>query len=112
MYKQGMGNAQNISLDDVCYLVSTKIITDGNFQQKPVDVEEEMFCSVLSINGIEFKNAKTNGVKPALTFVFNYDDYNNQTKIKYENKTYSVYRTFVRKDGYIECHSEVKLGTN
>lgn len=110
MYKQGMGNAKNISLDDVCHLVSTKIITDDNFQKIPVPFEEEMFCSVLSINQFEFKNAQAAGNRPSRTFVFNYDDYNNEQKILYEGKMYTVYRTFVRSDGYIECHCEEKMG--
>lgn len=105
-----MGNGKHISLDDVCELLTTKIVVDDHFQRIPTEVAEEIFCSVLSINQFEYKSAQAGGNRPALTFVFNYDDYNNQLKIRYEGKIYTVYRTFVRSDGFIECHSEVKLG--
>lgn len=109
-YKQSIGNARNISLDDVCYLVSTKIIQDDLFQDIKVEDEHEVFCSVLNINQHEYTSAIAAGRKPKNTFVINYEDFNNENKIKYNNESYTIYRTFVRYDGYIECHCEVKIG--
>ena len=109
-FKQSLGNSKHISLDDVCKLVSTEITKDELFQDIEVEVEREVFCSVLNINQHEYASAIAAGRKPENTFVINYDDYNNENKIKYNNESYSIYRTFVRYDGYIECHCEVRIG--
>lgn len=111
-YKQSMGNSKRISLDDVCYLVSTTFKYDELMQQIEVKSEREVFCSVLSINRFEYNQASLNGSKPSLTFVLNYEDYNDETAIKYNDKMYHVYRTFVKYDGHIELHSEVRVGVN
>lgn len=110
MYKQGIGNTRHISLDDICELVTTEVYLDDNFVQKTREVKEEMYCSVTNVNQYEFRNAQASGNKPALTFIFNYDDYKDNSHLLYEGKKYTIYRTFVRQDGYIECHSEVKQG--
>ncbi|WP_342546124.1 hypothetical protein [Lysinibacillus sp. FSL K6-4013] len=110
MIKQSMGNTRHVSLDDVCYLVSTKIVKDELFQDIEVDEESEVFCSVLNVNQYEYASAIVAGRKPKNTFVLNYEDYNDENKIKYNNRLYTIYRTFVRYDGYIECHCEVKIG--
>jgi len=109
-YKQSLGNARYISLDDVCFLVSTEIVKDELHQDIEVEVEREVFCSVLNINQYEYASAIAAGRKPKNTFVVNYEDYNDENKIKYNNQSYTIYRTFVRADGYIECHCEVRIG--
>ena len=73
--KSSIGNPQNISLDDVCYLLSITTMQDelGQFikEEKPVMV----FCSKLSITRAEFNASGQLGHKPEILIVIDADVY-------------------------------------
>lgn len=109
-YKQSISYSKNVSLDDICYLLSKIIEKDELLQEIEIFNEREVFCSTQSVNRYEFNSAGVNGIKPKYTFLVDYDEYNNESEIKYNEEIYTVYRTFVRHDGFIELHSEVRIG--
>jgi len=109
--KSSVGNPKHISLDDVCFLISLKIIND-DLGQAIEDGEEErqIFCSKLSITQSEFYSAGQLNRKPQIMLVVDSDEYDEEEKIKYGKKKYSIYRTFMRSDGFTELYCEVKAG--
>lgn len=109
-YKQSINYNKNISLDDICYLLSMTIEKDELLQEIEVPNEREVFCSTQSVNRYEFNSGGSNGIKPKYTFLVDYDEYNDETDVKYNGNVYSIYRTFARYDGYIELHAEVRVG--
>lgn len=107
-FKASIGNVQNISLDDVCELISITTTKDeiGQF------IEEEtpylVFCSKLSITRAEFNAAGQLGHKPEMMLIVDADTYQNERYLRYENKQYIIYKTFQRVDGLMELYCEVK----
>lgn len=109
-FKSSIGNHQNISLDDVCYLLSITTTQDeiGQFikEEKPAMV----FCSKLSITRAEFNASGQLGHKPEIMLVVDADAYDNEGFLEYQNKKYTIYKTFQRVDHYTELYCEVKSG--
>ncbi|RKJ32005.1 hypothetical protein D7X33_39915 [Butyricicoccus sp. 1XD8-22] len=110
--KQSIGDNQHISLDDVCFLISTTIIYDDLMQPIEMELPELVYCSPLNIGQKEFGVTMQNGLKAEKVFVIDYDEYDGESKLEYNRVKYNIYRTFVRKDGYIELYCEVRVGGN
>jgi len=53
-----------------------------------------IFAKKKSIRSSEFYDAKNVGLKPELTFEVYSFDFNNDEKLRYNNKEYSILRTF------------------
>lgn len=70
----------------------------------------QVFCEKKSISQNEFFQAGQNGFKPECVLIVYSLDYNEEQKIQYNNKTYSIYRTYERDDERIELYCEVKVG--
>lgn len=110
--KQSIGNDQHISLDDVCFLIPTIITQDALKQDIEAEIERQIFCSTTNISRQEFNVSSQAGLKADKVFIVDPDEYDGEAKIKYAGKKYSVYRTFVRPDNYVELYSEVRLSGN
>lgn len=108
--KQSIGNNKHASKDDVCFLMSTTIEHDELLQEIEVETERQVFCDRLSIGQKEFSVSMQSGLKAQITIVLDHDEYDYESKLKYRDKVYSIYRTFVRADGDIELYCEVRVG--
>lgn len=108
--KSNIGNVQNISLDDVCSLISITTAKDeiGNF------IKSEkffmVFCSKMSITRAEFNAAGALGLKPDVMLIIDADAYGDEKLVEYQDKKYSIYKTFQRVDGFMELYCEVRTG--
>ena len=105
--KSSIGNHKEISLDDVCKLLSITTTKDelGQFvkEEKPYTV----FCSKLSITRAEFASSGQLGHKPEISLIVDSDSYDNERYVEYQNKKYSIYKTFQRVDHFTELYCEV-----
>ncbi|EOP94831.1 hypothetical protein IGM_01263 [Bacillus cereus HuB4-4] len=109
--KSSVGNSKRISLDDVCFLISVETEKDELGQVIGTNkTERQIFCSELSITQSEFYSAGQLNRKPQIMIVVDSDEYDGEEKIKHEKKEYSIYRTFMRTDGFTELYCEVKTG--
>lgn len=109
-FKSAIGNPRNISLDDVCYLLSITTTKDEINQFITSEKSYMIFCSKLSITRAEFSTAGNLGFKPEMMLVVDSDSYDNEKLLEYEGKKYSIYKTFQRIDGFTELYCEVKIG--
>jgi hypothetical protein len=109
-FKSAIGNPSNISLDDVCTLLSITTTKDDLGQSEPLEKPYLVFCSKLSITRAEFNTAGILGFKPDIMFVVDSDSYDQEKLLDYQNKRYSIYKTFQRTDGFTELYCEVKTG--
>lgn len=110
--KPYMGDKNHVSLDDVCFLVTMRIVRDELLQQIQSPWYELVYCSIVSIGQKEFAATMRAGLKAELTLIINHDEYDGQKAVEYNRVTYSIYRTFVRNDGNIELYCEVRTGGN
>ena len=108
--RQAVGSYQNISLDDVCSLITITYTKDDLKQQKAITRERQVFCMLSSVNRAEFFAAGKNGHKPQMILYMQADEYDNQEELKYRNDVYKIYRSFFRTDGYVELSCEKRVG--
>lgn len=83
---------------DIINLIS--VATTENDMGDPIEVpvEREVFADKQSIRQSEFYQAAATGLRPELMFVVRTVDYNNESKLKYNDKEYTIIRTY-DKDG-------------
>ncbi|EOW9529893.1 phage head closure protein [Bacillus cytotoxicus] len=109
--KSNIGNSKHISLDDVCFLISSE--TEEDELGQVIDIEEkerQIFCSELSISQSEFYAAGQLNRRPQIMLVVDSDEYDKESKVKHDGTVYSIYRSFMRSDGFTELYCEVKIG--
>ena len=75
-------------------------------------VRKMVYCQVSSIQQNEFHEAGRNGLNPSFRFTMFSGDYNDEEIVEYNGKTYSVYRTYLKRSDQIELYVERKGGTN
>lgn len=106
--KANIGNPKIISLDDACILLSL-VTTDKDSLGQPITKEKPflIFCSKLSITRAEHAAAGQLGHKPEIMLIVDSESYDNEKNLEYQGKRYSIYKTFMRVDGFTELYCEV-----
>lgn len=102
----------NISLDDICYLVSETIVQDKIGNEISMTSERQVFCAELPIFSSEFSNAGQLGIKPSFVLVIDSEEYQQNEMVNYHEEVFSIYKTFKREDGLIELYCSKKTGLN
>lgn len=74
--------------------------------------ERDVFCNVSSVTRQEFFEGGRNGLNPEFRITMFFGDYDDETVLKYKDKTYSVYRTYQGRNDELELYVERKGGTN
>lgn len=81
--------------NEVIKLRSYTESTDDYGITKRTATDRQVFAQLKSIGQSEFYQAAADGLKPQLKFVLaDYYDYNNEKEVVYNNKVYSVLRTY------------------
>ncbi len=70
----------------------------------------QVFCQNKSIPQSEFFQAGQSNIKASRVLIVHILDYQEERKVKYREKEYSIYRTYERDDEKIELYCEVKVG--
>lgn len=82
------------SLDDVIYLIRETSTTNDMGDVIKLTDERMVFANKKSIRQSEFYQAQTSGLKPELTFEIYSFEYDDEPKVKYNGKNYTIIRTF------------------
>ncbi len=86
-------------------IVDLITVTSGeNDMGDPIETEalKQVFANKKSIRQSEFYQAAQTGLKPELMFEVRYSDYNKEQKLKYNDITYQIIRTYTKNDEMIE----------
>jgi len=83
---------------DVVKLISVTVTENDMGDITETTVEREVFADKRSIRQSEFYQAAAIGLRPELMFVVRSIDYNQEPKLKYNGKEYTIIRTY-DKDG-------------
>ena len=105
-----VSDGKTISLDDVCALVSKHYRMDEYHQQIAETVERRIFCMRASVGRNEFFAAGHNDMKPSMTLFVDAEEYDEEDELLYNDERYTVYRSFIRPDGYAELYCEKRVG--
>ena len=94
----------------VAYLVSKTYTQDEyGVQQDTIDLRK-VYVQVNSVTGSEWFEGGRNGLNPELRFTMTRFDYNGEEVIKYEDRYYSIYRTYLGRDDTIELYTQRRKG--
>lgn len=100
-------------MDDVIKLISESYQKNKYGIGVPTMAYREVFCQIHSITRQEFFDAGRNGLNPAFQMTIFAAEYNGESILEYQGKTYSIYRTYiVPGTDYIELYVERKGGSN
>lgn len=95
---------------NVIYLIAYNQTQDNLGVWYKVPTKTKVFCDVVSVSQAEWYEGSRNGLNPQFRFtVFRYD-YNGEQAIEYNEKEYSIYRTYVGRNETIDLYAEEKKG--
>ncbi len=86
-----------MTYDHELILISQPYIFDeiGNQISDPDNVTEtSILCAVKSVNREEFYRAAVAGLNPEIVFLIHAYEYNGERKVKFNDETYRVIRTY------------------
>ena len=96
----------------VITLIGAKQTQDSNGVWKSTQTERDVYCQVDSVTRSEFYEAGRNGLNPEYRFTMFLYDYDGEDTLRYNGRTYGIYRTYMGRNDSIELYAERKGGTN
>lgn len=99
-----------MNLAEKIALISTEYTQDDIGQWVEERTETDVFAIVESVTMSEFYQAGMQGFKPEYRMTVWMSEYNGQNLIEYNDKTYTVYRTYRRDDGRMELYVTERKG--
>ncbi|MED4016995.1 phage head closure protein [Sutcliffiella cohnii] len=94
------------SLDDVIKLLKLQKSKNEIGDTVEIPIPREVFAKKKSIRQSEFYQSQSSGLKPEIAFDIWEMDYENETQLEYENKTFKIIRTYSRNDEMLELICE------
>lgn len=91
-------------------LISRTFTSDVIGQQVATETIKTVVAELKSINRSEWVAAHQVGYNPVVTAIISAFDYNNEEIVEIDSERYVVYRTYSRKDDYIELMLRKKVG--
>lgn len=91
-------------------LISRTFTSDTIGQQVATETIKTVVAELKSINRSEWVAAHQVGYNPVVTAIVSAFDYNNEEIVEIDSERYVVYRTYSRKDDYIELMLRKKVG--
>lgn len=91
-------------------LMSRTFTSDTIGQQVATETIKTVVAELKSINRSEWVAAHQVGYNPVVTAIVSAFDYNNEEIVEIDSERYVVYRTYSRKDDYIELMLRKKVG--
>ena len=91
-------------------LISRTFTSDTIGQQVATETIKTVVAELKSINRSEWVAAHQVGYNPVVTAIVSVFDYNNEEIVEIDSERYVVYRTYSRKDDYIELMLRKKVG--
>lgn len=95
---------------EVIYLVAKDFVQDKYGVQTPVTSERKAYVQVNSVNASEWFEGGRNGLNPELRFTLSRFDYHGEDVVKFNNRYYTVYRTYLGRNDTIELYCEKRKG--
>ena len=97
---------------NIVTLLKATYAQDANGIWQETLTAKDVYCQVDSVTRNEFFEAGRNGLNPEFRVTMFYYDYDGERLLKYNGKTYSVYRTYYSRTDIIELYVERTGGSN
>lgn len=92
------------ALNDLCMLIKTEYTPDEIGNDKPQETITEVFCGIFSVSASEHYKAAQAGLRCDLGVVISDFDDNGAEAACVNGKLYTIYRRYIRGDGYTELY--------
>lgn len=99
-------------MDDVISLIKTQTVRDKYGIQTTQETSTDVFCEVKSASRAEWFDGARVNLNPQFVFIIKRAEYEDETIVSYNQKKYSIYRTYIRDPDHIELHCEFRKGTS
>jgi SPP1 family predicted phage head-tail adaptor len=96
---------------DVVTLITVTNSTNDIGNTIETSTTRQVFANKKSIRQSEFYQAQATGLKPEIAFEIRSLDYNNESKLSYNNKTYIIIRTYQKNEDFMELICEGIVGS-
>lgn len=97
---------------DIVTLYADSVTYDEYGVAKKQRSGRDVYCKVDSVTRAEFFDAGRSGLNPEYRITMFFGDYEGEVLVGYNNRIYSVYRTYQAKTDIIELYVERRTGTN
>ena len=97
---------------NVIKLISSTKTQDENGVWRETLSRRQVFCDVSSVTASEFFEGGRNGLNPEFRMTIFAGDYQGETMLEFNGKTYAIYRTYLAHNDNLELYVERKGGTN
>ncbi|WP_025148778.1 phage head closure protein [Bacillus sp. H1a] len=98
-------------MNDILFFPIVTIVEDELGQKEEKETfSRQVFCKKKSVPQSEFFQAGQSNIKASHVLIVHILDYQDERKVKYRDKEYSIYRMYERDDEKIELYCEVKAG--
>ena len=97
--------------NEIIELVNKQYLVDNLGQQIPLTTSREVFASRKSVKQNESLMCGQIGFKADYMFVIRSEEYNDEKQVKYNGKTYDIYRTYLTFGDFLELYVGEKIGT-
>ena len=95
---------------DVAYLLTDTYSQNEYGVMVKETTKNKVFVKVSSVTSQEWFEGGRNGLNPQFRFEMFAHDYNDEEVIEYNNKQYTIYRTFLKTVDTIELYTELRKG--
>ena len=95
---------------NVIYLISKTYAPNDFGQYEETKTERMVYCDVRSVTRDEWYEAGRQGFRPEFEFVMFRPDYHGENEVKFRDRYYSIYRTYVGRDEDIELYVQEIAG--
>lgn len=96
---------------NVIYLISSTYEQNALKQYVYSTTRRMVYCDVTSVSQSEWFEGGRNGLNPQLRFTMFAPDYHGESELEYEGTVYTIYRTYLGKNDFIDLYTELKKGT-
>ena len=96
---------------DIITLVGYTVTLDELMQEIRTPVEKQVFANKRSVSQTEFFNGGQGGLRPQYQFEIRLSEYNGESELIFDGKTYSIYRVYEKGEN-IELYCEIRVGDN
>lgn len=105
-----ISDKKTVSFDLICYLIAEEVVTDDIGNEVKTSSERECWCAELPVTATEFYKAGLLDIRPNATLKTLSENYSGQKKARFNDVTYSVYRTYEDNSGYVYLYLTEKVG--
>lgn len=96
---------------EVLTLISYEYVKDLNGISHKSEIRKDVFVNVASVGHSEWFAGNREGLNPTYKFTMFGPDYDEQECVEYKGRKYSIYRTYITDNDFLELYVKKESGS-